>query len=276
MDADLRLAGRSESTRTTYLDCAKRFVKHFMRPPQEMGEKEVREFVLYLTEERRLSVGTRLAYLGAVKFLYGVTLGRPEVTAGIPWPKARRRNPVVPTRDEISRLLRATRDRYWWTFFLTAYGAGLRRMEIAALRAENIDSRSGLIHVETAKGDKPRSVMLDPLLLAVFREHWREHRLPGPFLFPARRAHGWHDHPITQGTASRAFRRAADRARLERHLTLHGLRHAFATHLLEEGVGLTTLRVLLGHSEIETTSQYTEVRTDHIRATPSLLCKLRM
>lgn len=276
MDADLRLAGRAESTRKDYLDCAERFVKHFMRPPQEMGEAEVRQFMLHLTEERRFAPGTRLVYLGAIKFLYGVTLKRPEVVASIPWPRRRRRDPVVPTRQDVEQLLDTTKSPYWRAFFLTAYAAGLRRMETVALRAEHIDSRAGLLHVEHGKGDKARSVRLDPRLLGVLRDHWRRHRLPGPWLFPAPFAGGWADHPISRGAASAAFRRAADQAGLKRRFSLHSLRHAYATHLLEEGVDLRVLQVLLGHQRIDTTAQYTGVRTDVLRATPSLLRRLRM
>ncbi len=277
MDADLRLAGHAESTRARYINCARLYVKHFMRPPEVMGEAEVRAFMLYLGEERGLAVGTRLQYLGAIKFLYGVTLGRPEVVANVPWPRRKRRDPVVPTREEVERLLDATRSPYWRAFFLTAYAAGLRRMEVVALRAEHIDSRAGLVRVEHGKGDKARCVRLDPHLLGVLRDHWRRHRLPGPWLFPSPNpGGGWRGQPITRSAATSAFRRAADEAGLRSGITLHGLRHAYATHLLEDGVDLRKLQVLLGHERIETTARYTRVRTDAIRATPSLLRKLRM
>jgi site-specific recombinase XerD len=277
MDADLRLAGLAESTRTRYIHCARRYVKHFMRPPTELGEAEARQFMLHLTEERGLAVGTRLQYLGAIKFLHGITLGRPKDVAAIPWPRQKRRDPIVPTRDEVERLLRATTSPYWRAFFLTAYAAGLRRMEVVALRAEHIDSSAGLLRVEHGKGDKARCVRLDPQLLDVLRDHWRQRHLPGPWLFPSPGSRGgWRDQPITRSAATGAFRRYADKAGIRRTLTLHSLRHAFATHLLEDGVDLRKLQVLLGHRRIETTAQYTRVRTDAIRATPSLLRKLRL
>lgn len=275
MNADLMLAGRSASTRASYIDCARRFVKHFMRPPEAMGEAEVRSFLLHLAVERKVAVGTYLPYLGALKFLYGVTLGRPEVVEGIPWPKMRRRRPDVLTRPEVAAVLDAAPTPYWRAFFTTAYGAGLRRMEVAALRAQDLDARSGLIRVACGKGGKAREVMLDPDLLATLRQHWREHRLPGPWLFPARGPSGWADHPVHLGQASAAFRQALLAAGIGRRVTLHGLRHAFATHLLEDGVDLYTLQQLLGHDRLETTTRYTQVRTDRIRATPSPLSKLR-
>lgn len=275
MNADLMLAGLSASTRASYIDGARRFVKHFMRPPEAMGEAEVRSFLLHLAVERKVAVGTYLPYLGALKFLYGVTLGRPEVVAGIPWPKMRRRRPDVLTRPEVASVLDAASTPYWRAFFTTAYAAGLRRMEVAALRAQDLDSRSGLIRVACGKGGKAREVMLDPELLVTLRQHWREHRLPGPWLFPARARSGWADHPVHLGQASAAFHTAVLAAGIGRRVTLHGLRHAFATHLLEDGTDLYTLQQLLGHDRLETTTRYTQVRTDRIRATPSPLARLR-
>lgn len=276
MNADLKLAGRSESTRVQYIRCVVRFVKFHGRAPEAMGAQEVRQFLVFLVEQEKLSVGRYLQYLGALKFLYCVTLRRPEVTAGIPWPKDRRRRLGVLTREEVDRVLEAAPTVYWRAFLTTAYATGLRRMEVAALRASDIDSRSGLVRVSCGKGGKARDVMLDPTLLTTLREHWRHHHLPGPWLFPApARTTGWADHPVHLGSASAAFQDALAAAKIGRHITLHGLRHAFATHLLEDGVDLCTLQQLLGHERISTTSRYTEVRTDRIRATPSPLSKLR-
>lgn len=275
---DLKLAGRAESTRACYIGCAKRFVKWVGRSPDQVGEDEVRRFLLHLVEERKLSTGAQLAYHGALRFLFTVTLRKPEVVEAIPWPRLRRRRVDVLTRDEVRRIIEAAPSPYWKTLFATAYAAGLRRMEVVALRAEHIDSKAGLIRVVDGKGGKNRDVMLDPLLLAALRRHWKAEAVPGPWLFPARasRAGGWLDRPVSRGQASRVFRRAQQAAKIVRskHITLHGLRHAFATHLLEDGVDPITLQVLLGHERIETTTRYAHVRTDRIRATPSPLQKL--
>lgn len=274
MDADLKLAGRSESTRKHYIGCAKAFVKHFMRPPDQLGEREVRQFLLEL-RARKLSVGRYLQYLGALKFLFGITLGRPEVTDRIPWPRQYRRRPDIMTREEVARVLAAARTPYWCAFLTTAYATGLRRMEVASLRPQDIDREAGLIRVAHGKGDKKREVMLDPELYQQLRDHWRSHVLPGPWLFPARQRGGWSDHPVDLRQASDAFRQAADAAKLTRcRMTLHSLRSAFATHLFEDGVDIFTLQDLLGHERLETTARYAVVRTDRIRTTPSPLSKL--
>ncbi|MCB9377129.1 MAG: site-specific integrase [Alphaproteobacteria bacterium] len=274
-DADLRLAGRSESTRKTYIGCAVLFVKFFMRPPDQLGEKEVRQFLLSL-RDRKLSVGRYLQYLGALKFLFGITLGRPQVTDGIPWPRMHRKRPDILTREEVTRVLDAASSPFWRMYLTTAYAAGLRRMEVAALRAEHIDGAAGLLRVAHGKGDKKREVMLDPELYRQLREHWRTHALPGPWLFPARsRSGGWADHPVDLGQASASFRAAADAAGIRRcRVTLHSLRSAFATHLFEDDVDIFTIQQLLGHERLETTGRYAVVRTDRIRETPSPLSKL--
>jgi len=275
MAADLVLAGLAKSTRNSYLRCARAFVKHFMYSPDNMGERHVRQFLLHLAKERQVAVGTYLVYLGAVKFLYRVTLAKPSVVDSIPWPRKPRRLPDVMTRDEVRRVIEAAHSPFWRAFFATGYSAGLRRMEIAGLRAQDIDAQAGLLRVECGKGGKRRCVMLDPLLLASLRRHWRTHRLPGPWLFPARNPRGgWKDKPVNLGTASTVFARTRRAAHLGRRVTLHGLRHAFATHLLEDGVDLYTLQQLLGHDRIETTTRYLRVRSDRIRATDSPLRKL--
>ena len=276
MSADLKLAGRSESTREQYIRCARAFVKYYMRPPEELGEEDVRAFLLYLIEVRKVSVGRYLQFLGALKFMFTVTLGRPEVTARIPWPRRARSRPNALTLDEVARVLAAARTPFWRVFLMTAYATGLRRMEVAALRAQDIDSRSGLLRVAHGKGSKAREVMLDPELLIALREHWRIHALPGPWLFPAQtRFGGWADRPVALHRASAAMRDARIRAKIARPATLHWLRHSFATHLLEDGTtNIIVLQRLLGHDRIESTQGYTHVRTDQIRATPSPLSKL--
>ena len=274
MDDDLRLAMRAESTRKHYIGCALLFVKFFMVSPEQLGEAEVRKFLLHLIA-RKLSVGRYIQYLAAIRFLFAVTLGRPEVTASIPWPRMRRSRIAVMTHDEVARVLAAARTPFWRAYLTTAYAAGLRRMEVAALRAQDIDSRSGLIRVAHGKGDKAREVMLDPELLVQLREHWRSLALPGPWLFPAQtKFGGWADHPVALDRASEAFREARIAAKITRPLSLRSLRSAFATHLIEDGTDVFTLQRLLGHEDLDTTRKYTEVRTDRIRATPSPLSKL--
>jgi len=274
MNADLILAGLAESTRGVYMDCAVAFVKYQGRSPHELGAEEVRSYLLFLLKDRHLSTGRYRQHLAALRFLYRVTLSRPEVTDGIPWPRARRTKFTVMARREVARVLDLTPSPFWRVFFTVAYATGLRRAEVAALTVRDVDASSGLLHVRRGKGGRPRVVMLDAGLLALLRGHWRTHRSPD-WLFPAPGPSGWSTRPVRAASATNAFRKAAQRAGLLPRPTLHDLRHAFATHLLEDGVDLATIQQLLGHGSVETTCIYTHVRTDRIRATPNPLAKLR-
>jgi integrase len=274
MNADLILAGLAESTRAVYMDCAVAFAKYFHRSPLELGSEEVRSYLLFLREGRGLSTGRYRQYLAALRFLYRVTLRRPDVTDGIPWPLARHTKLTVLTRVEVARVIDLAPSPFWRVFFTVAYATGLRRSEVAALTVRDIDADSGLVHVRHGKGGIPRVVMLDPGLLALLRGHWRRHRCPD-WLFPAPDHARWSTRQVRGKAASDAFRKAARAAKLPPRTTLHDLRHAFATHLLEDGVDLATIQQLLGHGSIETTSAYLHVRTDRIRATQSPLAKLR-
>ena len=272
MNADLILAGLSESTRPLYIGCVYAFVKHYRRSPRELGAEEVRAYLLFLLQVRKLSPSRYGQYLTALRFLYGVTLGRPEVTRGIPWPRSHRRLPPVMTRFEVARVIDHAPSPFWRAFFTVGYATGLRRMEVAALGVKDIDAASGLLHVRCGKGGAARTVMLDPGLLQILRQHWQTHRSP-EWLFPD--STGCPLRPSRLKLATCAFRRAAKAAGMAPGVTLHGLRHAFATHLLEDGVDLVTIQRLLGHADIESTSVYTHVRVDRIRATPSPFAKLR-
>lgn len=272
MQSDLELAGKSEGTQDKYLTCTKAYTRFHMRPPEEMGRAEVREFLLHLIKERGVAPSTSNTYLYALRFLYDVTLQRPDVCDGIPRRRYREQPPTVPTPAEVAGILEAAPSLYYRTFFLAAYGAGMRGNEICHMRVEDIDSKLGVIRVNYPKGGRRRMAMLGPRLLSCLREYWRHYRPPGPWVFPTR-AGGvrWSDRPLRRERATHVFTQTRRRAGIDRPVTLHGLRHAFATHLLEAGVDLHTIQVLLGHRQVETTARYLEVRTDLIRRTPSPL-----
>jgi len=272
MRGDLELAGLANETVEKYLRYALEYAEHTGRPPGQCGHEEVRGYLVHLVRERELAKATVIVHAAAVRFLYAVTLRRPEVMEGIRLPRPKRRPPEVPSREEVRRVLEAASTAFARTLLLTTYAAGLRRMEVTALRVKDIDSPSNVIRVRQGKGDKPRMTVLGPALLAELRAHWRRYRAPFGWLFPARDPSGhWRDRPMPRNSASKVFSQAAKRAGIARPLTLHGLRHAFATHLLEDGVDLRTIQVLLGHARPETTALYAHVATDLIRRTPSPL-----
>lgn len=277
MEADLRLRGLAPRTRDHYLRCVRVYAEHFWLSPAGMGTDHVRRFFLHLRGLGR-APATIVVYWAALLFLYKVTLGRPKVMADVPRPRVPRRDPVPAlTRAEVASLLRASGQPFDEALFTVMYACGLRVSEACALQVGDIDARAELIHIRRGKGNKARAVRLSPRVLAMLREHWRRYRPCQPWLFPARRLlrpgvvdanRPWADHPVSRDTMSDRFRGARQRADLRRQPTLHDLRRAYATHLLEAGEDLRVIQMLLGHARPETTARYTSVSAALIRRVP--------
>jgi integrase/recombinase XerD len=270
MKADLKLRRYRSGTIDNYLWCARRYAAFHRRPPEQMGEQEMRRFLLHLVEERHIGPAGHKMHVAALKFLYGVTLDRPEVAVRVPWPKVPVKLPDILDGREVERLLGAIESMKYRAVLMTAYGAGLRISEACALRTTDIDSRRGVIHVRDGKRGRDRFVMLPQRLLAFLREYWRAVRPTGPELFPGVAP----ARPVAPRTVRAAVRKAAVTAKITKRVTPHVLRHCFATHLLEGGADIRTIQVLLGHGSIRTTARYTQVSTRHIARTKSPLDRL--
>lgn len=281
---DLELRDLQPTTTNAYLATLRAFLRWLPRDPLEASGEDVRQYLLLLRGLGRSS-STIKAQHAAIGWWFR-SIGRPDALAGIPRPKHRRHTalPDVPTPPEVRAIFEAaTADPFYKALFQTTYATGLRAREVRHLQARHIRSGAGLIEVpaEFAKGRKQRIVPLTPALLRILREHWRQQQLPGPWLFPARHWAGYFaahratrlfaDHPVSDCSINVALRAAQRRAGVDKRITLHVLRHAFATHLLEYGVDLRRLQVLLGHSKLETTQFYTHLRTDVLKKVPSLL-----
>ncbi len=267
MEADLKLRNLRPSTQASYLRCARLLAKHYMRSPAELSEEEVRGFLLYLQDERQAKPSTLKVYIAAFKFLYNVTLQRPEVVAHLRGPKIPRKVPEILSGSEVEALFAEVFSVKYRAVLMTTYGAGLRISEVCRLRTHDIDSDRMLIHVREGKGGDSRYAMLSQRLLVVLRAYWKEIRPAGPYLFPGRRA----DRPITRKTISGVLARAAARCGLDKRVTPHILRHSFATHLLESGTDIRTIQVLLGHRSITSTQLYAQVSPGRISRTRSPL-----
>ena len=266
METDMRLRNLSPRTIRSYLSCARRFAAFHHRPPEQLGETEVRAFLRHL-HDRGLGPSSLKMHTAALRWLYAVTLRRPEVTEHIPYPKVAPVRPEVLTRDEVARLLRVPTSPVFAMAFATAYATGLRVGELVALKTTDVDAGHRLLHVRRGKGAKPRAVMLSDRLLARLRAYWRQVRPPGPWLFPGR-PRGRH---LAPRSLQNRIRLTATQAQIRRRVTMHTLRHSFATHLLEAGTDLRTLQLLLGHARLDTTARYLHVRIDRIVQTPSPL-----
>lgn len=263
---DLKLRNYSPHTVTSYVQAVRRFAEFHGRSPDDLGAEHVRQYLLHLVNERRVSWGTYNIHLCALRFLYNVTLGRETLLKGIPCPKEQKRLPVVLTFEEATRFFNACRNFKHQTMFLCAYAGGLRVSEVVKLQVVDIDSGRDTIHVRQAKGGRDRYVPLSTRLLALLREYWKQYR-PETWLFygPSKSC------PITANNVSRACRLVCQEAGLGKHVTMHTLRHSYATHLLEAGVDLRTIQVLLGHRQIKTTAKYTHVSRKLLESTPSPL-----
>jgi site-specific recombinase XerD len=265
MAADLQLRRYRPETCRHYLDCARRFAEPFGRSPAAMGEPEIRAFLLHLINERKVSPSTQKVYLGALKFLYAVTLGRPEEVVGIAWPRVPVPQPDILSGSEVASLLDAIRSVTYRAIVLTAYGAGLRLREVCHLRVGDIDSRRSLIHVRDGKGGRDRYVMLSSRVLFGLRTYWRAVRPQGRYLFPGRKP----GTVISPDPVRKALKKAAHSAGITKPVTPHLLRHTFATHLLELGTDLRVIQRLLGHESIRTTTRYTRVSKTLVGRTKS-------
>jgi integrase/recombinase XerD len=260
---DLKLRNRSEITQRAYLGCARRFADYFDgRPPATLGDREIREFLLHVVEERGASPATHHQYVAALKFLYSVTLRKPQAVAQIPYPSVPKRLPDILTGSEVERLLSCITSVKYRAICSTAYGTGLRIHEACTLKPQDIDSPRGLIHVREGKGKKAREVMLPERVLQQLREYWRICRPQGEWLFPSNASPS---RPVNERSVSDALSQAVKAARLKRRVTPHLLRHSFATHLLELGTDLRLIQMLLGHSSFRSTRRYVRLQGAYLR-----------
>jgi len=267
MSEDLRLRGCAPSTCESYLSCVRAFAAYHRRSPEQLGEPEIREFLLHL-ESKPSSPSTLTVYAAALKFLYRVTLDQPELAERIPRPRrVPQRLPAVLTGAEVERLLGCIYSLKHRAIVMTAYGAGLRVSEVCSLRVDDIDSQRMVIHVRQGKGKRDRFVMLPERVLYALREYWRRDRPKRPFLFPGQPP----GRCISSSAVQKALTLAAARAGLTKRVSPHVLRHSFATHLLELGTDLRVIQTLLGHASISTTLRYTRVSQSHLRKTSSPL-----
>ena len=266
MKADLKLRRYSARTQKSYLYYASRFVRHFMRPPTELGKEDIRRFLEVIAERGESASSVRM-YLASLRFLYATTLERPDEVAHLPWPRATQRLPAVLSPAEIDRVLEAIESPVCKVVIMTAYGTGLRISEALSLEIRDIDGDKGLVHVRHGKGDRERWVVLPRRLLEALREYWRAVRPPGPLLFPGKSG----VKPLCPDTVRRAVHRAVADVGLGRRVTVHAFRHSFATHLLEAGEDLRTIQVLLGHRSIRNTARYLQVSTLHLARVQSPL-----
>lgn len=265
MIEDMTIRNLSPATQRSYLNAVSKFSRHFGQSPDRLGLEEVHAFQVHLVANG-ISWPALNQIVCALRFFYGVTLGQPTVPERIAYAREPQKLPVVLSADEVVRLLEAVPSLKSRTALTTVYATGLRVSEVVRLQIGDIDSQRMVIRVEQGKGGKDRYVMLSPQLLKILRSYWRLTR-PPLWLFPGRSP----EHPLDPVVLHAACRSARAAAFLDKPVTVHTLRHTFATHLLENGVDVRVIQVLLGHASLATTARYTQVATKTIGATPSPL-----
>ena len=267
MEQDMVLRGMAATTREAYVAAVVALTRYYRRSPEQLTEQEVQRYLLHLIEERKLAWSSCNVASHGLRFFYHVTLKRPETQFCIPRRRAPERLPEILSREEVTRLIERTRNPKHRVLLMLTYGAGLRVSEVVHLRPRDIDSERMTIRIEQAKGAKDRYSLLSPRMLEELRNYWKAYR-PGEWLFAKDRVA---DEPMSANTAQKIFYAAKRRAEITKRCGIHGLRHAFATHLLESGADSHTIQRLLGHERISTTLRYFHLAQKDLARTTSPL-----
>jgi site-specific recombinase XerD len=271
MIEDMRMRKLNPHTQDGYIRAVRKFTKYLGRSPDTATVEDLRNFQLHLVDHG-ISPVTLNATITGLKFFFDITLNRAELMARMQPVHVPRTLPVILSREEAGRLIAAARNLKHQTVLSVAYGAGLRASEVVALKVGDIDSQRMTLRIERGKGDKDRYAMLSPVLLERLRTWWKVARaqgkmLDGGWLFPGMNP----IESLSTRQLNRIVRDAAEAAKIDKRISMHTLRHSFATHLLEQKVDIRVIQVLLGHKRLDTTALYTQVATDILREVVSPL-----
>lgn len=270
MIEDMTIRKFVPKTQHDYLQRVKNFAAYLGRSPDTASSEDVRRYQLHLTASG-VGVPTVNQTVSTLRFFFKVTLGRPDLVERTAFVHEPRKLPLVLSPEEVARLLDAAPSLKYKAALSVAYGAGLRVSEVVALKIGDIDSRRMVIRVEQGKGRKDRYVMLSPHLLELLRAWWRAAR-PQGWLFPGRNP----VQPMTTCQLNRACHAAAEMAEIGKPVSMHTLRHSFATHMLEQNIDIRVIQVLLGHAKLDTTALYTRVATKTIQQVMSPLDRIML
>ena len=268
MTEDMTIRGFTVGTQRGYLVAVENFTSFLGRAPDGATAEDLRRYQLHMRSSGA-SASAMNAAVSALRFFFGVTLGRGDANQGVTTVREPRKLPVVLSPEEVARLLDAASGLKYRAALSVAYGAGLRASEVVSLKLADIDSSRMVIRVEQGKGRKDRYAMLSETLLHLLRTYWKASR-PQGWLFPGQNP----VNPLSTRQLNRAFHGAKDAAGIDKRVSLHTLRHCFATHLLEQKVDIRVIQVLLGHSKLDTTARYSHLASTTLRAVKSPLERL--
>jgi site-specific recombinase XerD len=252
---EMHLRNYSSKTIKSYLSSLRSFVKYF-RPkhPREITEGDIRSYLFYLIEKKKFTASTVNQIFNALRFLYVDLYKMPFTIESLPRPKVDKQLPVVLSKEEVIKILDTVNNLKHKTLLMLTYSAGLRVGEVVRLKISDIDSERKLIYIKSAKGKKDRYTILSEIALENLRKYYKEYR-PKEYLFEGAKGRGY----ISERSVQNVFERAVKISGIRKKVTVHSLRHSFATHLLENGIDLRYIQELLGHSSSKTTEIYTHV-----------------
>jgi integrase/recombinase XerD len=267
MTEDIQVRNLALNTQESYLQQVSSFARYFNKSPELLGPEDIRTYQVYLTNERKLEPSSILITVSALRFLYKVSLHKDwSFEDIIPAPKKPQKLPVILSPEEVMQFLGCVSSTKHRAILTTCYAGGLRISEAVHLMPTDIDSQRMVIRVDQGKGRKDRYVMLSPKLLLTLRDYWRATR-PKNWLFPG----DIPGRPITSGAVEDACQTARQHSGIQKPITPHSMRHAFAVHLLESGTDVRTIQLLLGHRSLATTAKYLRIATSKVCSTSSPL-----
>lgn len=266
----LRLKGYSFKTCKAYVGHVNRFVNYCGKSPNELNEEDINDYILYLFDELKVSFATIDQAISSIKFLYIELLCKPKVVENIRRPKKEYKLPSILSQYEIARIFDTVKNYKHKAILMIIYSAGLRLGEAVALGVNDIDSKRQLIHIRKGKGSKDRYTLLSDVALDALREYYKMY-CPRIWLFPGENP----EKHLTERSVQKIFEKACKEAGIKKKVTVHTLRHSFATHLLESGTDLRYIQELLGHSSSKTTEIYTHVSENKLSKIKSPLDNLQ-
>ena len=259
MIEDLQLQGLSEATQKAYVSAVRQLAAYYNKSPAQISEEELRQYFLYLKNEKKSANGTSTVALCAIKFFYEHTVKREWPTLTLVRAPRERKLPVVLSQQEVQRILGCLRRPYYRACLSTIYSCGLRLQEGVQLQVGHIDSDRMQLQVRQGKGNKDRYIPLPQRTLELLREYWASHRHP-VWLFPRRGRFGvamvQATEPMSGRSIQHALAAALKESGIQKKVTVHTLRHSYATHLLEAGINLRLIQSYLGHKSLSTTAVY--------------------
>jgi len=273
---DMNMRRLSPKTQIGYIRAVTKLATYLKHSPAHATAEELRQFQIAMAEQGASNI-TINSTLSGLQFLFCKTLNRPDVVQKLSTVPTPRKLPQVLSVEEVKRLIAAAHNLKYRTALSVAYGAGLRVSEVVALKVTDVDSKRMVLRIEQGKGNKDRLAMLSPVLLGYLRDWWhyahaQQLMLNGGWLFPGQQA----INPISTRQLSRACKAAARDADIDKRVSMHTLRHSFATHLLEAKVDIRVIQTLLGHSKLETTALYAQVATKLLHEVVSPLDALKL